>query len=146
MEYDNPAITNQLLVPPVLLEAAAKDPGVIHEVSRKHLLIALAQVNRRMKDPNVPVGQLLSYVETLSKISGAAASAAAAAGASVTDNTPKFAVNIIFSNKDKPTSAQATNVVDVKATEVVKELEDKIPQSVTVTPINSTADQTNHDR
>ncbi|NVN99240.1 MAG: hypothetical protein HXX17_07950 [Geobacteraceae bacterium] len=109
MDQENPAISDQLIVPPTLLAAAAKDPKVISEQARKLLLVELAITGDLFKNPQVPMGQRLTYLDLLTKLSGVVTAAAAPVA-----QGPGFQVQIVFpEGMGKP-----RKVVDVEATEV----------------------------
>lgn len=112
MDHENQAYDQQMIVPPVLLEMAAKDGKVVNEYARKGAMIGLALLNRKLKDPNLTLPQIVSAVDTLSKIGGIHA---IAQNTNVGPVSTMPSIKIVF-NSPSP----APQVVDVKATEVAE--------------------------
>lgn len=77
MDYDNPAVSKQFSVSPVLLEAVAEDPKYMTGLARKMLLLALSKQHQKLMSDDAPVGQRQAHIELLSKLGDAVPKATA---------------------------------------------------------------------
>lgn len=113
MNEQNPAVAQQLAVPPAMLEAVEKDPRVLSGVARKMLLVQMDAIHRRLRDPNAPIGQRQAFADFLAKVGDAVPKAssqgAVAAGVSI---------NVVFGDN----AAAAAKTVEI--VQEANELED----------------------
>ena len=109
MEQTNPAVQQQTLISPALLEEIETNPKAIATLSKKMLLVQVDAVHRRMRDPNTPVGQRLQFIDIRAKLGDAypkAAAVAVAPGAG-------FSVNIIMApNEPKKIPTKAVEIIE----------------------------------
>lgn len=87
----NPAVANQLAVPPAALELAAKNPNYLRELARKMLLVQVTKLQKQSDSPDLTVAQRLALAEFLSKIGDMQPKPNVSAQV---DTGPKFSVNI----------------------------------------------------
>ena len=107
MDQENPAVLALANVPPAVLKALDEDPTLLTKYSRRFHMIGMSYMHQRMRDPNIPIGQRLAWLDHLAKTGGAGANEKASApGAG-------FSVNIIMNQT--PTQAPTAKAEVVNA-------------------------------
>ena len=98
MDDRNPAVANQLAIPPAMFEEVEKDPRAIGAWARKLQLVHMHVMHNRLRDQSVPLSVRQQFLEYLAKVGGTDAKAA---------QTPAtqgsgFSVNIVLNNPTTP--------------------------------------------
>ena len=114
MNEENPAVQQRMAVPPAMLEEVERDPKVLTNLARKMLLIQMDAIHNKLRDPAIPMGQRLSWADSLAKI-GDVYPKASVQG---TGSGSNFSVNILLSGQPSSRSAGAS-VAEVTVIEAI---------------------------
>ena len=68
MNPNNPAVSSQVAITPAMLEAVASDPKVMTKKARQIAMVQMQYIHDMLRDPNIPLGQRMSFFETTAKI------------------------------------------------------------------------------
>lgn len=107
MDDQNPAVAAQTRIPPAMLEAVAKDPRQLTELSRKLLLVRIDKIHRLLNKPEAPASAQMQFAEFLAKVGDVIPKASAGGNAG-----PGFYVNFIVK---KPEELPKVEVVEAPA-------------------------------
>ena len=120
MDEQNPAVGKQVQIPPAFLEEVGQDPRALEAWCRKLYLVGVDKVHRAMRDPNIPLGQRMAWLDHLAKYGGLGQQRQQA----TTGQGSGFSVQIVLNNPAE-SAKPAPAVIDVQATPVQAQATDE---------------------
>lgn len=121
MDTSNPAVSSQIKVSPADLQEVIENKNYLPTQAKKMLLVQIAAIHDRLRDPNVGVGPRQAFADFLAKLADAYPKASVQG---VAGNGVGFSVNIVLeapSAKPPAITAEVTDVTPKAEPEAPKE-------------------------